>query len=197
MKADVHTRLVWPKGRTRTPAHKRKLGPFDTRLGKATSHLAHELEMMGARYITISTDVRGYKRAGVWRPYSDEPMPSDPGVAVYWDIDGDQYCLECDKWEHVQDNMRAIGLHVAAVRGQERWGVSSTKQSFAGARLALPAAGSDWRAVLALDSDVTYDDVHRKHRELATEAHPDKGGNEHEMVRLNQALEAAKQELGS
>jgi hypothetical protein len=40
------------------------------------------------------------------------------------------------------------------------------------------------------------DEVKKRYRELASRAHPDIGGSEHEMVRLNQAFAAAKKELG-
>lgn len=151
---------------------------------------------MGARYIVASCNMRGYEKDGIWRPYHDARTPQDTGVAVYFDLKGDQLCMTCDRWRLLEDNVRAIGKTVEAMRGIERWGSSETmKRAFSGFRHALPAAGIDWRGVFDLKPGATFDDAKRRHRELARNAHPDRGGNEHEMVRLNQALDAAKEEL--
>lgn len=193
---DIVTGLVWPQGRARNQPHQRTEARFDTSLGMAIKHLLGELRRLGARYITISTELEGYEKDGRWRPYAHAREPDDPGVAVYFDWDGEQMCLSCDRWLKVKDNIRSIGKTIEAMRGIERWGSSETmKRAFVGFRHALPAAGEDWRSVLGLRNQVTFDEVRRRHRELALGAHPDHGGNQHEMVRLNQALEAAKGEL--
>ena len=194
---DIHSQLHWPKGRERTPEPKRKAARFKVSLTTAIDDLLHELDRLGAKYVTISTDCPGYTKSGVWRPYADA-VYNDPGVAVYFDLNGDQMCMSCDCWELVDDNMRAIGLTIAAMRGIERWGASdAVNRAFTGFRHALPAAGDDWKTVLGLTKSATMNDVKQAHRRLAREAHPDQGGNEHEMVRINQAVEAARRELGA
>ena len=195
--SDISYPLHWPEGRERTPEPKRKAARFKVSLSIAINDLIEELERLGARYITISTDCPGYKKRGVWRPYADAEY-EDPGVAVYFDLNGDQMCMSCDRWELVDDNMRAIGLTIAAMRGIERWGASeAVNRAFTGFRHALPASGDDWKTVLGLTKAATMDDVKKAHRRLARESHPDQGGNEHEMIRVNQAVEAAKRELGA
>jgi len=187
--------LHWPSERPRTPAKRRKPGPFRTELMDCLDDVMRELRLLGARYVTISWNVEGHVRRGRWRPYNDLPEIEDPGAAVYFDLDGDPVCFSCDKWEHPEDNLRAIGKTIEALRGQQRWGAAEKRQAFGGYR-ALPPAGPDWRAVFALDDAATIDQVKKRYRELAATAHPDKHeGNEHEMVRLNQAMEAARLEL--
>jgi len=196
--ADVHSRLVWPQGKPRTPQHRRKQAPFRMAMSQAVTELVEELRKLGGRYIVVSTDVDGYMRRDVWRPYSDAPDPEDPGVAVYFDLDGEQFCIACDCWDLVEDNVRAIGKTVEAQRGLERWGAIDTmSQAFQGFRHALPAAGDDWRSVLGLSDDTSPDALKARYRELAASAHPDRGGSEHEMSRINQAMDAARKEIGA
>ena len=196
MRHDMSFPLHWPQGRPRTPEHQRKQSRFKLGLHAAIDDLLDELERMGARYITVSSDCNGYVRGGVWRPYADA-NPEDPGVAVYFDLNGEQMCMACDGWDIVDDNVRAIGFTIGAMRGIERWGVSEAlNRAFTGFRHALPASGDDWKTVLGLTATATMDDVKRKQRQLAAAAHPDVGGSEHEMSRINQAVDAAKRELG-
>ena len=73
-------------------------------------------------------------------PISNIGVLKDPGVAVYFTIKEKPVSLACDKWVHVEDNIWAIAKHIEALRGQERWGVGSIEQAFAG-YTALPAPG--------------------------------------------------------
>ena len=188
--------LTWPQDRKRTQARKRERSPFGVNFGVACDRLLNELRKMGARYAVISSNVPGYERQGVWRPYADSGQPDDPAVAVYFDLDGDAICLCCDQWKKVVDNVRAIGLTVEAMRGLERWGAAERKRAFQGFK-ALPASGDDWRTVLGIAGSPDLGAVKQKYRQLAAAAHPDQGGNPHEMSRINQAFDAAKKELAS
>ncbi len=189
--------LAWPPGRPRHTGVK-KDGPFKLTLAAALEDLFHELRRMGALYIVVSCNMKGYEKDGTWRAYFKAPRPKDTGAAVYFDLDKQQLCMTCDRWRLLEDNVRAIGKTVEAMRAIERWGSSETmRRAFSGFHHQLPAAGMDWRGVLDLKRGATLEDAKRRHRELARGAHPDRGGNEHEMVRLNQALDAARSELQS
>lgn len=189
--------LHWPRGRPRTPHHKRERSPFEVSLTVAIDHMFDELRKLGARYVALSSDLEGYEtKNGIWRPYHDAKC-DDPGVAVYFDLDTDPIVFSSDKYEKVEANVRAIGLTIESMRRIERYGVAERKMAFQGFK-ALPAAGEDWRSVLGLVGNVDMRTVKTKYRQLAAAAHPDQaGGNEHEMQRLNAAVEAAKKELNS
>lgn len=187
--------LAWPKGRERTPARQREESRFKVTLGAARDDLVDEMRRLGARHCVISTNVRRTRQGKLPSDYKTRDAPADPGVAVYFTIDSEVHVFACDQWTLVEDNVRAIGKTIEAMRGIERWGSSKAmKQALSGFK-ALPPAGTDWRAVLGLGDDATLEDAKTKHRELARGAHPDHGGNPHDMVRLNQALEAAREEL--
>jgi hypothetical protein len=195
LKGEIAFPLHWPVGRERTKPGQLKGAPFRVSFGIAVDHLLEELRKMGARYTVISTNIRGYEKAGVWRPYADNREPDDAGVACYFDLDGDPICLSGDKWERVVDNVRAIGLTIQAMRSLDRWGAAERKQAFAGFKT-LPASHHDWRTVMDLPGKVDLAEVRKRYRKLATTAHPDQGGRESDMAKLNLALEAAKKELG-
>lgn len=46
-------------------------------------------------------------------PHSKAKEPDDPGVAVYWTMDGQPQVMACDKWDLVRFNLRAVGLAMA------------------------------------------------------------------------------------
>ena len=182
--------LQWPLGVPRSinqsPAR------FRVSLRKAHKNLLHELRLLGAEGVVVSSNLE-LKRNG--EPYANQPNPADVGVAVYFELDGERYCKACDRWTLPEDNVHAIGLTIGALRGIERWGTSEdVRRVFSGFK-ALPPEGSDWRAVFGVQNGASLEDVKAIYRKLAAVAHPDVGGNPHEMSRLNQAWEAAQKAL--
>ena len=201
MTSDMAYPLHWPLDRPRTPAHQRKPARFDVSLSRAVNQLHDELRRIDATYIVISSNLPGYEKAGVWRPYADAAQPRDPGVAVYFVLGTQPTCMTCDKWPKVRDNIRAIQLTLEAMRAQERWGASDRQAQFAGYR-ALPPSASDWRSVLNFSPGATptRQQLRERYRELAFAAHPDRAANpvaaEEAMKKLGQALGSATAELG-
>jgi len=119
------------------------------------------------------------------RPRRDRGAPDDPSAAFYFELDGQPHVLACDRWSTVADNIAAIAAHIEALRGQERWGVADMKQAFAG-HTALPAP-EQWWQVLGVSERATRDEISRAYRAAAAAAHPDRGGSDAAMVRLNVA----------
>ncbi len=190
--------LSWPAGWQRTPGFKRRHSQF-TKGGSAISlfnaidRLQGELDRLGARESILSTNVRT-KLNGL--PYSNEPEPTDRGVAVYFKLKGKDRCLACDAFTTVAGNVAALAAHIDAIRRIDRYGVGTIDQAFAG-YTALPAPAADWRSTFGLVNGASLDDVERKYREMARTAHPDAGGNDADMARLNVAIESARAELGA
>src|SRR5262249_9015595 len=148
---------------------------------------------LGARYVVISTNVP-LRRDGL--PYADAERVTDPGVAVYFDLDGTQHVIACDVWQSARSNTQAIAKTVEAMRGIERWGSSEIMKRAFSAFVALPPASTDWRSIFGADC-TDLGELRTRYRSLAISAHPDRGGSHDEMVRLNTALEAAERELGA
>ena len=188
--------LSWPLGRPRTAAHHRSTPQFGTgftqrrrefTIGEAINSLQGELDRLGARQVVMSSnlDLRldGFPRSG-------QAQPSDPGVALYFKLNERDTVLACDRWLKVQDNIAAIAKHIEALRGIERWGVGSIEQAFAGYQ-ALPAP-EQWWQVLGVGAQATRAEVEAAYRRLAMKAHPDHGGSDAAMARLNAALDQAR-----
>lgn len=207
--------LQWPFGIKRTPPlHRRpamfgkmktvrSTGPSGQALGwnkkesltvaDAASRLYLALEKLGADSVVISSNLTLNLDGS---PRSSQREPDDVGVCLYFRREGHQYALPCDKWDRTADNLAAIAGHIEAIRSQERWGVGTTEQAFAGFE-ALPPPKT-WRDVLGFSParPVTADDINAKWRTLSQIRHPDRSTGSHAaMAELNAARDQALQEI--
>ncbi len=203
--------LSWPVGWPRTP-HPRK-SPFDRNrsLDNARRKLDDELRLAGASLVRLSTNIE-LRLDG--KPYSGWRQPADRGVAVYFVLDKKPVALACDRWDRVEDNVYALAKHVEALRGQERWGVGTVAQAFAGYALPPPSGepttpsrssgGRPWREVLGfgdsfpagLEKDALQL-LDLRFKRLARERHHDVGGSDSDMAELNVAHHQALTDLGA
>lgn len=156
---------------------------------KACNFLMGELDRLGATKQMLSTNV---VRRIDGRPYANQGQPSDPGVAVYFELKGKPVSMACDKWYRVEDNVWAIAKHIEALRGQARWGVGSVEQSFRG-YMALPAIGeseaSTWWKTLGVPINADPQIVRAAYRLLVRKHHPDVGGDPEMFRRLQAAMD--------
>ncbi len=209
-------RLNWPAGFSRTPKAERQRAAFgrsnpvaapgsfrgkvSMTIAAAVSRLTEELDRFtkagrGWRTteVVITADVPVLAR-GDFR--SQGPEPDDRGAALWFELDGREVVLCCDKWDRVADNITAIAKTLEAMRGLERWGVSETERAFTGFA-ALPAPGEStsrtWWDILGIDcfDRHTPDSINAAYRRRAMECHPDRGGSSEAMSELNAAREQA------
>lgn len=198
--------LDWPIGEPRTREDRRIEGPFRVSFAQSRDELLRELELMGAGNVVISSNLE-LRRDGM--PYSNtDKKLRDPGIAVYWTAKRDDdnsdrwvpFVMTCDRYTTVAQNLRAIGLSIAALRALERYGSKQIRnRAFSGfAALPADAGKSSWRAALGLDRTglVTVEEVERAFKRAAMSAHPDRpGGSSQAMALLNQARQDALNEL--
>lgn len=183
--------LTWATMYPRTPGHGRKEARFEVEFEVARNHLLNELRLLDVDDFVVSSSMR-LRQDGL--PYANLAEPDDPGVAVYFRIKKKNYVLCCDRWLKVKDNLRAIGLHIAAMRGMERWGVGSLEQAFMGYQ-ALPPQTSEkkWWDVLGVSPRASDEEIKEAYRKLARQHHPDNGGSADRMAVINAAYEQSKQ----
>lgn len=188
--------LYWPMDRPRTRFPDRaNFRP--TTVHQETQYVLAELARMGvaSSLVVVSTNLR-LRKDGL--PTSNQAQPLDCGVAVWFEFTGKEYVLACDAWDRIEHNLRAIGKHIEALRGQERWGVGSMEQAFRGF-VALPEQASrSWREVLGfrVDERVTRDDVERARKARALDAHPDMPtGSLQRWHELSRAVDQARKEI--
>jgi hypothetical protein len=199
--------LTWPARQPRTPSGQRRRNYMWKRATVTTAsvQIEEDVRKLGGHDLVLSTNlalrIDGFPRSG-------QAEPEDSGAAVYFRRKGQPLVFACDRYVTVRENLRAIGMHLEAIRGQERWGVGTLDQAFAG-YAALPAPGSDrsWWDALGLDR-ITASQLHQRpeneRREIlvarfrarAKEVHPDSGGTQEAFVELQRAYEEALRELG-
>ena len=199
--------LTWPAGWKRTPDHERKRASFgkmkktegrswsnrsQLTISQATQRLLDELERLGAENVVISSDLR-LRLDGL--PRSSQRTPDDPGIAVYFNLDGQPHCMPCDRWDRIADNLAAVAKQVEAIRGMDRWGCGNTRVAFAGFK-ALPPMSTErpWWEVLGCSRDTHRADVKETYLRLAQEHHPDRGGDEGTMAAITGAYQRFKEQ---
>ncbi len=151
---------------------------------------------MGASGVVVSSNAF-LLRDG--RIAARQPKIEDAGVAVYFTLDGEPRCTPCDRSDRIEDNVRAIGLTVAALRGLERWGAGERVRAAFRGFAALPASGTSggpngpWWSVLAVAPDASPTEIDTAYRRLAREHHPDAGGDAERFRAIAEAHRQAKE----
>jgi len=195
--------LSWPAGWKRTTFRRQAMFSKRTRpsdqasayrrkdrlgVGDGLDRLENELRRLGARNVVISSNLRRNLDGSITA--NQAKMLADPGIAVYFRLNNQPRVLACDRWDSAADNMAAIAGHIEALRTQDRYGVGTLDQAFAG-YAALPPTAEDWAIVLGVATTATRDEILSAHRRLAAEHHPDKGGRSEDMARINEARDIA------
>lgn len=190
--------LHWPVQQPRTASNLRDNGAkfrLALTLDRARRGLQHEVRLLGGADLVLSSNVE--LRIDGW-PRSGARMPTDPGVAVYFTRKKVPLVFACDRYKTVEANMRAIALHLDALRGMERWGVGTLDQAFAGYQALPETAGADpwWKVLGGEEPPITLEDLQADYREAARKAHPDTGGSQEAFVRVQRAYEEGRRALG-
>ncbi len=185
--------LKWPSTTPRTKVSSRKRSAFGSSTWHTTlQRLRHELQLLGAALVTISTN-QPVRKDG--EPYAQERRIDDPGVAVYFSLNQMPVCFPCDRYLTIAENLRAITKHIEAMRGMERWGVGKSNQAFAGYKALASSndvADEDWWAVLGVKETATVEQIQEAFRHAARAKHPDReGGSLEAMQRINSARDRA------
>lgn len=185
--------LQWPAGWKRA-IHRRtskfKPGSF----GRVRDELFSELRRMGAQQIVLSTNIP-LKLDGM--PYAKFASIADVGVAVYFTYKKKQMVFACDTWRTIEENTTSITRTIEALRGIERWGASEMlERAFTGfAQLEAPQK-EEWWDVLQCNRHSSVEIIKMQYRRLARDHHPDGGGSDQMMAKINHAYDLALKEKG-
>lgn len=184
--------LCWPAGWPRTKGRMSGNRFADWTVYTATEGLMEELGKMGATNVIVSTSIP-LRRDGL--PLSKPPVDGDPGCALYFLWRKKPMCIACDRYAHVENNIRALTLTIEAMRAIERHGSTDLLNRAFEGFAALPAGKSCWE-ILGIPPRSPKAAVEAAYRALAVTRHPDKPTGSHEaMTELNRAKEEALAEL--
>lgn len=206
--------LCWPKWFPRTKNNDRIDGRFckkDARgfgknklsINMAIQRLMHQVESFtryGSHYrcdpdsVIISSDLE-LRSDGL--PRSNQKRVDDPGVAVYFALDGKKRCIPCDVYFRVEDNIAAVAATIDALRTIERHGSKMFEAAFSGFD-ALPAPDHvmerGWRDVIDYYGD-SLAEAMRAYFRARKKAHPDHGGSSEAFNEITKAWVQAEREL--
>lgn len=195
-------KIDWPTGFERTdPSERTRNNRFEATLRQSIDDLADELERVGVDDWRLETAAEHQKQNPRY-PYANA-NPDDPGAAVYWTMDGDQYAAACDAYSRLRDNIRSLFMYIREKRKMEQRPVVTGESEFANARLP-PAEGepdgivSEQPAfdVLEVAPDASNDVVQAAARKKIKKYHPDlndgDGDGDREML---QRVKEARDEL--
>lgn len=200
--------LTWPTGQARTTRPARaKFGYRSTGNGEriltvaeARDRLLKEIRrLQGEKHaikgpVRISSNLQQNQDGSI---RGQQPQPHDTGIAVYFYRRGKPYVLASDAWDTVQANMKAITMHIDALRGQERWKVGSLEQAMRGYELPATASKTPWWTVLGVERTASLEVIEARYRQLALERHPDRGGTDEAMAELSEAIRKVREEKTS
>lgn len=182
--------LAWPANRKRTPRHMQQSARFKvSSFASARDNLLAEVARLRGRSVVLSTNI-GLRNDGL--PYANQRQPDDTGVAIYFiDKKGGRKCFACDRWRKIEDNMHAIEMTIAALRGIERWGSGEDMEAAFSGFAALPPSRRPWWEVLGLSQSASLEDAKIARQILAQRHHPDRNGEPGRMSEINAAFDDA------
>lgn len=184
--------LCWPEGWKRRGPHGRVRSRFRVSEAEARDHMVDEITRLGGLALIISTNMQ-LRLDGL--PYANQGRVEDPGVAVYFKLDGKDMTMASDQYMGIASNYRAIGKTIECLRGIQRYGASDLlERAFMGFAQLAYAPDPEWWQVLGLPrEEMDLEIVRERYRALAKMHHPDHGGNPDTMKGINEAWAKAKE----
>ncbi len=187
--------LQWPLGYERS--ENRLSSSFKITADKARKDLLNEVLLLSKdKNPVISSNVPLRKRDG--QMYADVANDEleDPGVAIYFVMNGESRVLACDAWLTPAENIRALGLTINAMRGMDRWKCSEIlKRTFSGfpSLPEITTAETDIWLILGLNvKPENVEKVKEAYRSRLAIVHPDKpGGSDAAFIQLQDAYNKA------
>lgn len=190
----------WPDGLGRSEDRSRS-SRFKVPNGKSRRDLEAELGRLDPDDWRVYTGNQHTKSNGL--PLSDA-NPDDPGFALKWTKSGEVYAVGCDAYTSLFDNVREVFLWLRETRKRSDRPVQTGSSSFGAAKLP-PGEDSDHETevvvedpyeVLGVREEASLAVVEAAYEEVRNEAHPDKGGDAEEFIRVQKAWEQIQSERG-
>lgn len=185
--------LHWPRGWPRTRPERRQEAAIEATFAQAVRRAMQEANLLHARTPVLSLNVPLGPHGTPLEGYGEE-QPEDTGAALYFSFEGERHVIACDHWQRVEDNIQAIAQSLETLRRLQRiGGFDLVRQAMKGFLSTVPAGGDEsWWNVLGVPFDAPLHAAEAAYRERVRTAHPDRGGSDEAMVRLNMAIREAR-----
>jgi len=191
----------WPRNK-RT---KQKIAVFRSSFQNTLDLLGHELRSLNAKNIIIQAFVSDNQiRNDGW--LHSKATPSAPAIILTFDSKNGTISMPADTYDHWQDNLRAIALTLAHLRAVDRYGVTQHGEQYTGwkalpkppttddkfnensaADLLSKLSGVDRQSICT-----NRDDFLKARTQALRTTHPDTGGEHHQFIRVQQAIEVLR-----
>lgn len=112
-----------------------------------------------------------------------------PKVEVLIAVRGQSIPMNCERFDSVEQNIRAIYFAIRNLRLMDQRGIPMSMIADAARKLALPAPDDPYR-VLGVTPGAGIDECRRAYRARAQETHPDHGGSTEDFQRVQAAAKA-------
>lgn len=194
-----HYPLMWPENEPRTPPDKKRThSAFTVTPDRALRMLYEELKRFKARDVILSTNIPVRQDGGLYADAMRRRI-DDPAVALYFAIGTRSISVCCDLYERIDDNIRAIGKIIEAMRTIERYGGQHlSDKSFTGF-VALPPPPDIWKT-LGISKGVGEALSQKMRKEFVMDAFRDRAKEGHgagrDMAALTEARDEALKQLG-
>lgn len=185
--------LHWPRGWPRTRPEKRQEATLEATFAHAVRRAMQEANLLHARTPMLSLNVPLGPHGTPLDGYG-EAQPEDTGAALYFSFEGERHAIACDHWQRVEDNIQALAQTIETLRRLQRvGGFDLVRQALKGFALLEPTGDAEsWWNVLGVPFDAPLHAAEAAYRNLVRKAHPDRGGSDEAMVRLNIAIREAR-----
>lgn len=172
----------WPGELTRS----RRRSQFSASLPTTIGLVARELGHLRARQIVLQIAVREDELRLDGIPYANA-VAAHPGVILAFESKHGPLKYAVDTFTTWQDNLRAVGLALEALRKVDRYGVTRRGEQYTGWR-AIPQRTGDFQS---REQAQLFIDEHGGYRAAARKFHPDNQdtGDEEMFKRLQAARE--------
>jgi len=186
--------LHWPLGYRRTAPGQRISSPFKQSMDKAQQFLRKEIERIKAKKLIVSSNVPVRQDGGLYTDWMVRKI-DDPGVAIYFQLDGQQVSMCCDQYKTVWENVYALGKSIEALRAIDRYGTSEfIKRAFSGFKeLPEQSSGRTWWEILEVSKSASPEIVRQAYLSKIKKAHPDAGGSHEQFIQIQKAYEQSCQ----
>lgn len=195
------SKLAWPKGIAKTET--REWSTFWILMPGCWRDFVRQLKKMQACNVEICWNLtcEVLDEAILVDGDPEETDGIDTSVVIHFDWQTNRYRVVCGRWKTFAENLRGCyytlrGMHDFRISGAESVSDPIFQSCFIDKlRTPIPKKTVSWRKILGTKRFPNANEIRMAWKEKAKMHHPDNGGNEDDMKRINAAKDEAMKYL--